>query len=232
MDAVKKEWPLVVLGVGFLAWALVLLTAPIRPPASELTWVKFAELVIGAGAFIGTALAAGVALYFGLESQRKNDRQDRERMLLTAAGCLPRIKALNDFLGSFVAGMVFGGGPHATPEQVHQRLIDLFKHLSHLGYRCSDEELLRLVPLGNNVAGRLAKLQAELSMVASDLSRMPDWEKVDREYRAWMTHRFQTVVMEAARAVPLLAEELRLAAAEGVAFVEPQPDWDDEDDWK
>jgi len=232
MNALKKEWPLTLLAIAFLIWAGALLTTPVRPTASELTWVKFVEVTIGLAAAAGTAAAALVALYLGLESQRKHDLQDRQRMLLTAAGCHPRVKALGDFLGSFAASMVFGGGPNAAPDQIHQLLTVLFGHLDQLDHRCSDEELLRLAPLQNNVAGRLAKLQAELKMVRSDLARIANWGGIDKDYRFWLAQRWRTIVLDAASSVTLLAEELRVAAAEGVAFVESKPEWTDDDDWQ
>lgn len=184
--------------------------------------MKAIEIGVSAFSSIFTAVAAVVALYFGVEAQRSRINQDLERMRLTAAHCRPRLKALSDALTEYAQFHFRYPKPSLNTFFEHQ--TRLMWQLEQTEYRCTDEELLRMVPLEREAANRLASILGEVSAVCTAIRRAKENSDFGPLGSTHLVQTWHVALVNASVEVAMLATFIAVAANGGDMKIPPRSD--------
>lgn len=173
----RSDWMILGL-VGVMAmWAMALLAQPLLPKP-ESTGLKVVELVIAAASSFGTMVAAMVALYFGLKSQRDQRAMDRRVAMLTAT----RLHVRLTHLANEVAMLDACWDDHLSVREQMARAkayVDL-GGFDEAMLEVDDAPLLRLAAMFPDAPVDLARALEELKRVRYSVVHVPDaWKEVE-----------------------------------------------------
>lgn len=126
--------------VGFLP----VLVIELKP--ADMAWSRMIEIVISTASALGTEAAAVIALYLGMASQRKSDREALERAELVATRLMGPVFHLHDLASRLLMFC------ECTPDPKARRvLVQGFASRAEGYLNFTTNELAALVPFGISV---------------------------------------------------------------------------------
>lgn len=130
------------------------------------TWIDLASAV-------GSLTAAVVALWLGLEANRKSKEDAKSRAGLYAASIVVQLSHTADVVSDCATSIMFDNLTVALDRSNAQALESLQKKLAGNLYEPDQETLVNLVALNNNCASRIASAFDTLKLVRNKLNGMP-----------------------------------------------------------